>query len=93
VYTRLLKRSTAQSIVIGGAAGAVPPLAGWAAARGSLGLGALFLSLIVLLWTPPHLWALRLRRESTAGRAAPLFPYSLPYLALLFVALAAAAVA
>jgi heme o synthase len=60
VYTRLLKRSTAQNIVIGGAAGAVPPLAGWAAARGSLGLGALFLFLIVLLWTPPHFWALAL---------------------------------
>jgi protoheme IX farnesyltransferase len=162
VYTRLLKRSTAQNIVIGGAAGAVPPLAGWAAVRGSLGLGALFLFLIVLLWTPPHFWALalliapgyeaagvpmmpvahgrasttrqiliytlaltavtlaagiagsfgalylvaaalldavfvalalRLWRESTATRAAQLFHYSLLYLALLFVALAAAAVA
>jgi protoheme IX farnesyltransferase len=162
VYTRLLKRSTAQNIVIGGAAGAVPPLAGWAAATGNLGLGALFLFLIVLLWTPPHFWALalliapgyeaagvpmmpvargpasttrqillytlaltavtlaagiagtfsalylavavlldsvfialalRLWRESTAKRAAVLFHYSLLYLALLFVALAAAAVA
>jgi protoheme IX farnesyltransferase len=162
VYTRLLKRSTAQNIVIGGAAGAVPPLAGWAAARGSLGLGAFFLFLIVLLWTPPHFWALalliapayeaagvpmmpvvrgrasttrqillytfaltaltlgagiagtfpplylgaaavldgvfivlalRLWRESTGERAALLFHYSLLYLALLFVALAAAAVA
>jgi protoheme IX farnesyltransferase len=162
VYTRLLKRSTAQNIVIGGAAGAVPPLAGWAAARGSLGLGALVLFLIVLLWTPPHFWALalliapayetagvpmmpvvrgrasttrqillytfaltavtlgagiagtfsplylaaaapldavfivlalRLWRESTGRRAALLFHYSLLYLALLFVALAAAAVA
>jgi protoheme IX farnesyltransferase len=60
VYTRLLKRSTAQNIVIGGAAGAVPPLAGWAAARGSIGLGAFILFLIVLLWTPPHFWALAL---------------------------------
>jgi heme o synthase len=162
VYTRLLKRSTAQNIVIGGAAGAVPALAGWAAVRGSLGLGALFLFLIVLLWTPPHFWALalliapgyqaagvpmmpvargpasttrqillytlaltavtlaagiagtfstlylaaaalldavfialalRLWRESTGTRAALLFHYSLLYLALLFVALAAAAVA
>jgi protoheme IX farnesyltransferase len=162
VYTRLLKRSTAQNIVIGGAAGAVPPLAGWAAARGSLGLGALLLFLIVFLWTPPHFWALalliapsyeaagvpmmpvargpasttrqillytfaltavtlgagiagvfsplylaaaalldavfivlalRLWRESTGRRAALLFHYSLLYLALLFVALAAAVVA
>ena len=60
VYTCWLKRSTAQNIVIGGAAGAVPPLAGWAAAHGSLGLGAGFLFLIVLLWTPPHFWALAL---------------------------------
>ncbi|MCL2769612.1 MAG: heme o synthase, partial [Solirubrobacterales bacterium] len=161
VYTGVLKRSTPQNIVIGGAAGAVPPLAGWAAARGSVGLGALFLFLIVLLWTPPHFWALalliapgyeaagvpmmpvargrastarqillytfaltaatlapgivgtfsplylvaaaaldavfvvlalRLWRESTGARAALLFHYSLLYLALLFVALAAAAV-
>jgi protoheme IX farnesyltransferase len=162
VYTRVLKRSTPQNIVIGGAAGAVPPLAGWAAARGSLGLGALFLFLIVLLWTPPHFWALalliapgyeaagvpmmpvargvertarqiilytlaltavtlaaglagpfsavylaaaalldavfialalRLLRERTGKRAALLFHYSLLYLALLFVAIAVAAVA
>jgi heme o synthase len=60
VYTLWLKRSTPQNIVIGGAAGAVPPLAGWAAAHGQLGLGALFLFLIVLVWTPPHFWALAL---------------------------------
>ncbi len=60
VYTCWLKRNTAQNIVIGGAAGAIPPLAGWAAAHGSLGLGAGFLFLIVLLWTPPHFWALAL---------------------------------
>jgi protoheme IX farnesyltransferase len=60
VYTLWLKRHTAQNIVIGGAAGAIPALAGWAAARGSLGLGALFLFGIVLLWTPPHFWALAL---------------------------------
>ncbi len=60
VYTLGLKRSTAQNIVIGGAAGAIPPLAGWAAAGGRLGLGAGFLFLIVLLWTPPHFWALAL---------------------------------
>ena len=60
IYTYWLKRTTAQNIVIGGAAGAIPPLAGWAAAHGSLGLGAVFLFLIVLLWTPPHFWALAL---------------------------------
>jgi heme o synthase len=58
VYTLWLKRSTAQNIVIGGAAGAIPPLAGWAAAHGTLGLGAVMLFAIVLLWTPPHFWAL-----------------------------------
>ncbi|MGI8715727.1 MAG: heme o synthase [Solirubrobacteraceae bacterium] len=158
VYTLWLKRSTTQNIVIGGAAGAIPPLAGWAAAHGSLGLGAAFLFAIVLLWTPPHFWALalllaphyeaarvpmlpvvrgravttrlvlaytlalivptlapgvvgtfgafylacaalldgvfcvlawRLWRHGTAGRAAVLFHYSLLYLALLFVAVAA----
>ena len=60
VYTLWLKRSTPQNIVIGGAAGAIPPLSGWAAAHGNLGLGALFLFLIVLVWTPPHFWALSL---------------------------------
>ena len=60
VYTLWLKRSTAQNIVIGGAAGAIPPLAGWAAAHGTLGLGAWLLFAIVLLWTPPHFWALAL---------------------------------
>jgi heme o synthase len=60
IYTYWLKRTTEQNIVIGGAAGAIPPLAGWAAAHGSLGLGAGFLFGIVLLWTPPHFWALAL---------------------------------
>jgi protoheme IX farnesyltransferase len=60
VYTRWLKRSTPQNIVIGGAAGAVPPLVGWAAATGNLALPALFLFLIVFFWTPPHFWALAL---------------------------------
>jgi protoheme IX farnesyltransferase len=60
VYTLWLKRSTAENIVIGGAAGAIPPLAGWAAAHGRLGLGAGCLFLIVLFWTPPHFWALAL---------------------------------
>jgi protoheme IX farnesyltransferase len=157
VYTRWLKRSTPQNIVIGGAAGAVPPLVGWAAATGNLTLPALGLFLIVFLWTPPHFWALalllrdhyaaaripmlpvvrgvrattgqivlysivlvvatavpflggtvgigylvaalglgavflwlavRLRRDTTARRAAFLFHYSLLYLALVFVAMA-----
>ena len=160
VYTVWLKRSTPQNIVIGGAAGAIPPLAGWAAAHGNLGLGAGILFLIVLLWTPPHFWALallltpqysaagvpmlpvvrgvaettrqvliytaalvvatlvpgvldtfgalylpaavvldavlcvlawRLWRDRTTARAAVLFHYSLLYLALLFVAVAASA--
>jgi protoheme IX farnesyltransferase len=60
IYTLWLKRSTSQNIVIGGAAGAIPPLAGWAAAHGSLGLGAVYLFGIVLLWTPPHFWSLAL---------------------------------
>jgi len=60
VYTLWLKRSTAQNIVIGGAAGAIPPLAGWAAAHGTLGVGAGLLFAIVLVWTPPHFWALAL---------------------------------
>ncbi len=60
VYTVLLKRSTSQNIVIGGAAGAIPVLSGWAAASGHVGLGAWFLFTIVLLWTPPHFWALAL---------------------------------
>jgi len=75
VYTFWLKRSTSQNIVIGGAAGAIPPLAGWAAAHGSLGLGAGFLFLIVLLWTPPHFWALALllsRHYAAAG--VPMMP-------------------
>jgi heme o synthase len=60
IYTYWLKRTTAQNIVIGGAAGAIPPLAGWAAAHGGLDAGAFWLFLIVLLWTPPHFWALAL---------------------------------
>jgi len=75
VYTRLLKRSTPQNIVIGGAAGAVPPLVGFAAATGSLALPALFLFLIVFLWTPPHFWALALliKRDYAAAKV-PMLP-------------------
>jgi protoheme IX farnesyltransferase len=75
VYTRLLKRSTPQNIVIGGAAGAVPPLVGWAAATGSLAWPALGLFLIVFLWTPPHFWALALliKRDYAAAKI-PMLP-------------------
>jgi protoheme IX farnesyltransferase len=75
VYTRWLKRTTPLNIVIGGAAGAVPPLVGWAAATGNLTLPALWLFLIVFLWTPPHFWALALliRRDYEAARI-PMLP-------------------
>jgi len=75
VYTRWLKRTTPQNIVIGGAAGAVPPLVGWAAATGNLTLPALFLFLIVFFWTPPHFWALALviKRDYAAARV-PMLP-------------------
>src|SRR5438094_10101669 len=75
VYTRWLKRSTPQNIVIGGAAGAMPPLVGWAAATGSLTLPALGLFLIVFLWTPPHFWALALLlRDHYAAARVPMLP-------------------
>ncbi len=75
IYTLWLKRSTPQNIVIGGAAGAIPPLAGWAAAHGRLGLGAIFLFLIVLLWTPPHFWALALLiAPGYAAARVPMLP-------------------
>jgi len=75
VYTRWLKRSTPQNIVIGGAAGAVPPLVGWAAATGNLALPALWLFLIVFFWTPPHFWALALLiRENYAAARVPMLP-------------------
>jgi heme o synthase len=75
VYTCWLKRSTPQNIVIGGAAGAVPPVVGWAAATGDLSLPALLLFLIVFFWTPPHFWALALliRRNYEAARV-PMLP-------------------
>jgi protoheme IX farnesyltransferase len=75
VYTHWLKRSTPQNIVIGGAAGAVPPLVGYAAASGSLGLPALWLFLIVFLWTPPHFWALALMiKKAYASAGIPMLP-------------------
>jgi protoheme IX farnesyltransferase len=75
VYTRYLKRATVQNIVIGGAAGAVPPLVGFAAATGNLTLPALWLFLIVFLWTPPHFWALALLiRDHYAQARVPMLP-------------------
>ena len=75
VYTRWLKRATPQNIVIGGAAGAVPPLVGYAAATGSLALPALWLFLIVFLWTPPHFWALALMiKNAYAAAGVPMLP-------------------
>src|ERR1700722_18312631 len=62
VYTAWLKRTTRQNIVIGGAAGALPPVIGWAAVTGEIGLEPLTLFLIIFLWTPPHFWALALNR-------------------------------
>jgi heme o synthase len=75
VYTRWLKRSTPQNIVIGGAAGAVPPLVGWAAATGSLAPGAWLLFGIVFVWTPPHFWALALLiKDKYAAANVPMLP-------------------
>src|SRR5215207_8906610 len=75
VYTVWLKRSTPQNIVIGGAAGAVPPLVGWAAVTGSLSFDALLLFAIVFFWTPPHFWALSLLMKDEYARAGvPMLP-------------------
>jgi len=75
VYTLWLKRTTTQNIVIGGAAGAVPALVGWAAVTGSVGLPAWVLFAIVFVWTPPHFWALALRyREDYAAAGIPMLP-------------------
>jgi protoheme IX farnesyltransferase len=75
VYTAWLKRATRQNIVIGGAAGALPPVIGWAAATGEVGLEPLALFLIIFLWTPPHFWALALNRTDDYARAGvPMLP-------------------
>jgi protoheme IX farnesyltransferase len=75
VYTMWLKRSTSQNIVIGGAAGALPPVIGWAAATGEIAIEPFILFLIVFLWTPPHFWALSLNRTSEYARAGvPMLP-------------------
>jgi heme o synthase len=75
VYTAWLKRTTRQNIVIGGAAGALPPMIGWAAATGNVGLEPLTLFLIIFLWTPPHFWALALNCTGDYARAGvPMLP-------------------
>jgi protoheme IX farnesyltransferase len=75
VYTRWLKRTTPQNIVIGGAAGAIPPLVGYAAATGRLDVAALWLFVFVFLWTPPHFWALALLlKEHYASASVPMLP-------------------
>ena len=75
VYTMWLKRWTPQNIVIGGAAGAVPPMIGWAAATGTVSLESFVLFLIIFVWTPPHFWALALIRKRDYERAGvPMLP-------------------
>jgi len=75
VYTRWLKRTTPQNIVIGGAAGAFPPLVGWAAVTNRVDLLAIYLFLIIFYWTPPHFWALALLKQRDYGRAGvPMAP-------------------
>ncbi len=75
VYTMWLKQTTVQNIVIGGAAGAVPPLVGWAGVTGELGLPAFYLFLIIFFWTPPHFWALALMIKDDYERASvPMMP-------------------
>lgn len=75
IYSIFLKKTTVQNIVIGGGAGAIPPLVGWAAATGSLNVPSLFLFAVVFMWTPPHFWALALvRRKDYARAGVPMLP-------------------
>ena len=75
IYTMWLKRSTPQNIVIGGAAGAFPPMVGWAAVTGDVSLAPVLMFLIIFLWTPPHFWALSLLRADDYARAGvPMLP-------------------
>jgi protoheme IX farnesyltransferase len=75
VYTMWLKRSTAQNIVIGGLAGALPPAVAWAAASGELGLDPALLVAIIFFWTPPHFWALALYKQGDYAKAGvPMLP-------------------
>jgi len=75
IYTMVLKQWTAQNIVIGGAAGAFPPMIGWAAATGMIGFESVILFLITFFWTPPHFWALALlRKDEYAHAGIPMLP-------------------
>ncbi|MCH8870652.1 MAG: protoheme IX farnesyltransferase [Chloroflexi bacterium] len=75
VYTKALKRTSTQNIVIGGAAGAIPPMVGWTAITGAIGLPAIYLFAIVFFWTPPHFWALALMLKDDYARAKiPMLP-------------------
>jgi len=75
IYTVWLKRATSQNIVIGGAAGAAPPVLGWTAVTGSVDPNALLLFLIIFVWTPPHFWALAIARRDDYARAGiPMLP-------------------
>ena len=75
IYTMYLKRATPQNIVLGGAAGAAPPLLGWTAVTGSVDTEALLLFLIIFIWTPPHFWALAIRRREEYAKAdIPMLP-------------------
>jgi protoheme IX farnesyltransferase len=75
IYTMWLKRSTPQNIVVGGAAGAFPPLVGWAAMTGRVDLAAVYLFAIIFYWTPPHFWALALIKQADYARAGvPMLP-------------------
>jgi len=81
-YTMYLKRATPQNIVIGGAAGAAPPLLGWTAITNSIDLGALLLFLIIFIWTPPHFWALAIHRHKEYAKVnIPMLPvtHGLPF--------------
>jgi protoheme IX farnesyltransferase len=80
VYTRWLKRTTPQNIVIGGAAGSIPPLVGWAAVTGGLGLSPVYLFAIIFFWTPPHFWALSLLiQRDYAAAGIPMLPVVTTY--------------
>ena len=82
IYTVFLKRATSQNIVIGGAAGAAPPVLGWAAVTNSIDPNALLLFLIIFIWTPPHFWALAIaRRDEYAKAGIPMLPvtHGIPY--------------
>jgi protoheme IX farnesyltransferase len=82
IYTVFLKRATSQNIVIGGAAGAAPPVLGWAAVTNSIEPNALLLFLIIFIWTPPHFWALAIaRRDEYAKAGIPMLPvtHGIPY--------------